>query len=256
MIDVFRYHDISESTHRILNPLAHDRMMLLAAICGLRQGARILDLACGKGELLCQFARAHGVTGVGIDIHPPALALAAARAQELGVASRVQFAEGDAGAPLDLGRFDVVSCIGATWIGGNLLGTLEIMKRHVEPDGWLLIGEVYWKRPPSAELASQHGQEFAHLGGTLDLFESAGIDLVEMVLASTQDWDRYAASQWLNVSDWLLAHEGDPDAADVKAERDRARRSYLGEGRDTMGWGVFVGRLVNRQLMGTTPPSP
>jgi hypothetical protein len=33
MIDVYRYHRISESTHRIMNPLAHDRMMLAGEIC-------------------------------------------------------------------------------------------------------------------------------------------------------------------------------------------------------------------------------
>ncbi|HEV8063665.1 MAG TPA: hypothetical protein VGP46_02480, partial [Acidimicrobiales bacterium] len=123
-----------------------------------------------------------------------------------------------------------------------LAGTLELMKQYVRPGGWLLVGEVYWARAPSEELVTRYGQEFADLAGTLDVFEAAGVDLVEMVLTSDHDWDRYAASQWLNVADWLLAHPDDPDAADVRAERDESRRRYLSEERDTLRWGIFVGR--------------
>jgi SAM-dependent methyltransferase len=241
--DVHRYHQIAESTHRILNPLAHERMMLLGEICRLGPETTVLDLACGKGEMLCQFAARFGVSGAGVDIFPPLVAEARARAAELGVADRVSFVEGDASKPLDSGRFGVVSCIGATWIGGDLAGTLGILKRHVNPGGWLLAGEVYWARPPSPELAAHYGQPFADLAGTLDVFEAAGVDLVEMVLASDDDWDRYAASQWLNVADWVAANPDHPDAAAVLAVRDESRRRYLTEGRATMGWGVFVGRV-------------
>lgn len=241
-MDIHRYHEISESTHRIMNPLAFDRMMLLGEICKLHPGVRVLDLACGKGEMICQFARTYGIVGKGVDIYSPVLATAKTRAVELGVMGSVEFVEGDAGEPLDVGRFDVVSCLGATWIGGNLLGTLEIMCGYVEPNGWLLVGDVYWARPPSADLSTRYGQEFADLAGTLEVFEAAGLDLVEMILTNQDDWDRYAASQWLNISDWLRAHPDDPDAAAVLEERNRSRRLYLSEERGTLGWGVFVGR--------------
>lgn len=242
MVDVHRYHQISESTHRIMNPLAPERMMLLGEICRLGPQSRVLDLACGKGEMLCRFAARFGSSGAGIDIFPPLLAEARARAAELGVSHLVELVEGDASKPMSFGRFRVVSCIGATWIGGDLAGTLEIMKRHVEPGGWLLVGEVYWARPPSPELEARYGQPFADLVGTLDVFEAAGLDLLEMVLASDDDWGRYAASQWLNVADWLAANPKDPDASAVRATRDESRRQYLAEERGTLGWGVFVAR--------------
>ncbi|MGH9171652.1 MAG: SAM-dependent methyltransferase [Acidimicrobiales bacterium] len=256
MVDVHRYHQISESTHRIMNPLSFDRMMLVGDICRLTSGDRLLDLACGKGEMLCQFAARYGVTGVGVDIFMPSVSEARARAAELGVEAAVVFREGDAAEPLDLGRFDAVSCIGASWIGGGLAGTFEIMKRHVEPGGWVLVGDVYWKQAPSAELADQYGQEFADLAGTLELFEAAGLELVEMVLTNDDDWDRYAASQWLNVSDWLIDNPDDRDAADVLAQRDESRCQYLTEGRATLGWGVFVGRVPGNTGPGVLASSP
>jgi len=179
---------------------------------------------------------------VGVDIYPPLIADARARAVELGVADRVELIEGDAAKPLDLGRFSVVSCLGASWIGGDLAGTLQTMLRHAEPRAWLLVGEVYRALPPSAELAARYEQSFADLAGTLDVFGSAGVDLVEMVLTNDDDWDRYAASQWLNVANWLDNNPDHPDAATVRAERDDSRRRYLTDERGTLGWGVFVGR--------------
>jgi SAM-dependent methyltransferase len=243
MVSVFRYHEISESSHRIMNPLSLDKLLLLGDICRLTRGTRMLDLACGKGEMLCRFARDFGVGGVGIDVHGPYLADARARAAELGVEKTVRFIEGDAGNPPELGEpFDIVSCIGATWIGGGLSGTLALMGPLVVPGGWLLVGEVYWAEPPPPRVREKYGagQGFAELAGTLDRFEAAGVDLVEIVLSSPEDWDRYAASQWRNVSDWLASHQEDAEAAEILEERNSSRRDYLTDERRCLGWGVFV----------------
>ena len=104
------------------------------------------------------------------------------------------------------------------------------------------MGEPYWIEVPDPTLraAVEAGQGFADLAGTLDRFEAADAELVEMVLADADDWDRYSASQWRNVADWLLEHADDPDADAVRETRDEARRSYLAWQRRCLGWGVFV----------------
>lgn len=243
MVSVQRYHEISESSHRILNPISTEKVLLLGEICGLRQGTTVLDLACGKGEMLCRFAERHGATGSGVDTYAPFLDDARDRAAALGVERLVSFIEGDAADPSGIeGLFDVVSCLGATWIGGGLSGTLRLMRRWLSPEGWLLVGEVYWIEPPPESVRSRYeeGEGFADLAGTLERVERAGFDLVEMVLASQDEWDRHRASEWLNVSKWLVASPDDPDAAEVRAGRDASRRQYLGEERSVLGWGVFI----------------
>ena len=243
VVDILRYHEISESTHRILNPLSAEKQQLIGDLCVVSPGMRQLDLACGKGEMLCQNARRHGIAGVGVDLHPPFVELANQRAGELGVERSVTFVVGDAGRPdLEAGAFDVVSCIGATWIGGGLGGTLRLMTEWVKPGGWLLVGEPFWIEVPDASLRAtvEVGEGFADLGGTLDRLDAAGTELLEMVLADADDWDRYSASQWRNVADWLLGHAEDPDADAVRETRDKARRSYLGWQRRCLGWGVFL----------------
>ena len=251
MVDIFRYHAISESAHRVLNPLSAAKLDVLGRICRLGSGPRQLDLACGKGEMLCRYAAEHGITGVGIDLYQPHLAAARARAAELGVAASIRFVEGDAGDPGDVGSsFDVVSCIGATWIGGGLDGTLELMMTSAAPSAWLMVGEVFWaaEPPPAVRAAQETTQTFADLAGTLDRFETAGVELVEMVLASSDDWDRYQASQWLAASDWVAAHPDDPDADEITSATADWRRSYLSHLRAYMGWGVFVGRMTGSHV--------
>lgn len=243
VVSIFRYSEIAESNQRILNPLSEAKLDQLGHLSRLATGQRHLDLACGKGEMLCRYAADHGTLGVGIDLHPPFVAIARARAAELGVDGMVSFVEGDAAHAGDVGSdFDVVSCIGATWIGGGLDGTLELMRARARAGAWLLVGEVFWaaEPPPAVRIAQEATQSFANLAGTLDRFEAAGLELVEMVIANSDDWDRYRASQWLAASDWVAAHPDDPDAAEVARWTDEWRRSYLGSLRHCMGWGVFV----------------
>jgi SAM-dependent methyltransferase len=239
-----RYHEIAEADHRILNPFTDEKLSLLGRVCRLRPDQRQLDLACGKGEMLCRWAREHGTTGVGVDISEAFLAAAQRRADELGVADRVRLVHGDAGAyAAEPGGFDIVSCIGATWIGGGLVGTLDLMRPALREDGLLLVGEPYWISEPPAAAYPALGIEpdqFASLPGTLDRFDAAGVELVEMVLANGDSWDRYVASQWWTISDWLRAIPDDPDAPAMREFLDRARRTHLAYGRDYLGWGVFV----------------
>ena len=80
------------------------------------------------------------------------LSAARERALEMGVSDQITFVEGDAGKYIaEANSFDVVSCIGATWIGGGLVGTLKLMLPALKPGGLLLVGEPYWIEPPPEE---------------------------------------------------------------------------------------------------------
>ena len=243
-MDIVRQHEISEADNRILNPFDEAKLMLLGEVCRLQTGQQLLDLACGKGEMLCRWAARFGIEGLGVDISEVFVAAARKRAEELGVADRVRFASGDAGRfKADVASFDIVSCVGATWIGGGISGTVDLMRPALRPGGLLLIGEPYWTEPPSKEVLTAIGCEpdaFTSLVGTLDRFEAARTRLVEMVLADSDTWDRYVASQWWTVSRWLEAHREDPEAPAMREFLEKSRRAHLEYGRRYLGWGVFV----------------
>ena len=245
-----RFHEISERDNRILNPFTDDQLMLLGELCRIEAGHRQLDLCCGKGEMLCRWAERFGLTGTGVDISGVFLKAAAARAEELGVADRIRFVRENAATyASERGAYDIVSCIGATWIGGGLTGTLEIMRPALRSrDSLLLVGEPYWvDDPPQAAYDAMGDGErvlFTTLSGTLERFEQAGFELIEMVLANGDGWDRYAAPQWRAVSDWLRANADDAEADAIRAMHEKSRAEHLAYTRRYLGWGVFVLRQI------------
>jgi hypothetical protein len=145
--------------------------------------------------------------------------------------------------------FDLVTCLGATWIGDGLIGTLKLMKPALRDGGLLVVGEPYWKEPPPDEARRALGGKpgsFVELGGMVDRFDAAGCELLEMVLSDAESWDRYAASQWWLLSDWLRANPDDRDAPAIREFFTYTRRSYLAYGNRYFGWGAFVLRSSTR----------
>jgi hypothetical protein len=243
-----RFHEIAESHHRILNPFTEAKLMLLGGLCQLRPEMQQLDLCCGKGEMLCRWASEWGIHGTGVDISNIFLAAAHKRATELGVQQQINFIEGDAAKfPIPTGGYDIVSCIGATWIGGGLSGTLRLIKHGLrDAQSLLLVGEPYWIDEPPAEAYQQiSGGDrglFSSLAGIEERIAAEGLELVEMVLADHDSWDRYVAAQWLTVSNWLRANAAHPDAVEIQRLHEQYRREYLMYTRRYLGWGVFVTR--------------
>lgn len=241
-----RFHEISEAGHRILNPFTEDKLRLLGEVSRAGRGTHILDLGCGKGELLCRWAEWFGSGGVGVDISSVFLADAESRAHELAVNDRVSFVSSDARTyAIEAAAFDIAACIGATWIGDGLVGTARMLLPALRPGGLVLLGEPYWAEPPPGEAYEALGlgrDDYTSLEGTLDRIESAGLELVEMVLANPDSWDRYEASQWRTVSDWLIAHSDDPIRDELRAFVEKNRRAHLAYQRRYLGWGVFVAR--------------
>jgi SAM-dependent methyltransferase len=242
-MDVLRQHEISESSHRILNAFDESRLLLLGEICRLAPGQQLLDLACGKGEMLCRWAERYDIGGLGVDISAVFTAAARDRALELGVADRVRIEVADASTYVaEPESYDVVACIGATWIGDGPAGTVDLMRPALRPGGLLLVGEPYWVEEPPAEAfsAAHPRDELTTLEGTMDRFAGVGAELVEMVLADGDCSDRYTAAQWWNLNAWLQDNPDDPEAPGMRDLLDSRRREHLAWRRRCLGWGVFV----------------
>ena len=243
--DLPREFVIRERHHRIHNPFSEDKLAVLGRALRLRPGDRVLDLACGSGELLCTWARDHGTTGTGVDLSSDFVATAAARAEELGVADRVELVHGDAGGYVGEPAYDVVSCLGASWIGGGVPGTLRLLEQSLRPGGIVLLGEPYWaQEPPDDETIrachAQSREDFDSLPGLVRELGDLGWDVVEMVLAAPDDWDRYAAAQWLTTRRWLDESPDDELAPQLRAELDTAPLEHVTYQREYLGWGVFA----------------
>ncbi|SUI39619.1 3-demethylubiquinone-9 3-methyltransferase [Salmonella enterica subsp. enterica] len=134
-MDIPSIFTISESEHRIYNPSTPEKYATLGRVLHLNHHTRILDLCSGSGEMLCTWGRNHGITGTGVNISPLFTAQAKMRAEELGVSDAVYFTHNDAANYITVAKSNVAACVGATWIAGGVVGTMELLAKSLQPGG-------------------------------------------------------------------------------------------------------------------------
>ena len=139
----------------------------------------------------------------------------------------------------------MAACLGATWIAGGVVGTIELLAQSLCPGGIILIGEPYWRQlPPTEDVArgclASAISDFLLLPDFLASFNHLGYDVVEMVLADQDSWDRYEAAKWLTMRRWLEANPDDEFAKDVRAKLTSKPERYAAYTREYLGWGVFA----------------
>ncbi|WP_028045583.1 cyclopropane-fatty-acyl-phospholipid synthase family protein [Cellulomonas sp. URHE0023] len=242
-MDIPRQHTIREANHRILDPFTDEKLATLGRALRLTPGTSVLDLACGTGEMLSTWARAHGTVGTGVDRSSVFIARARERATSLGV--QVTFVNGDASGYVAERPVDVAACLGASWIGDGVVGTLDLLEKSLRPGGLALLGEPFWREDPPDEATVQGSgapsrDRFRSLPALVESFGEAGWDLVEMVLADEDSWDRYVAAQWLTTRRWLDENPSDELWTEMRAELDTAPLAYVTYQRRYLGWGVFA----------------
>ena len=244
-MDIPRIFTITESAHRIHNPFTPEKLATLGAALRMEPGARVLDLGSGSGEMLCTWARDYGITGVGIDMSRLFTGQAKRRAEELGVADRVEFIHGDAAGYVAEEKVSVAACLGATWIGGGVIGTIGLLAKSLRSNGIILIGEPYWLRLPQTEDVARGCfassiSDFLSLPGLLASFSDLNYDVVEMVLSDQEGWDRYEAAKWLTMRRWLEANPEDDFAKEIRDRLTSEPQRYAEYTREYLGWGVFA----------------
>ena len=230
------WHAVAERDHEIQNPTSREKIVSLGHAVRLTTASHVLDVACGKAGPAVILAREFGCTITGVERAPEFVSEARRRVGAAHLDDRVEIVEQD----VTEFEYDVALCLGASFAWGSLDRTLAALQPAVRAGGHVAVGEVYLYEPVPE--GSEGYEEFVSLADTAARFSHADLALVSFIASSLDDWDRYESLHWRAVEDWLAANPDDSDADEFRRHNDSYRRDYLTWGRDSVGWGIFVGR--------------
>jgi SAM-dependent methyltransferase len=225
------YTRIAHTGMAIMNPIPAAKLDEVLALLDLPARGRVVDLGCGKGDLLGRIAARYDVNAVGIDRDEKLLAEAPPGIKAI-VADIETWNRGRA-------AFDLVASVGSPAQLSSLAGL-------VRPGGLVLYGDGYWRREPSDEYLEALGatrDELEDYAGTIRRAAELGLTPLYAVTASVDDFDRYEWSWSLNGERYAREHLDEPGVGEFVEWIRAGRRRYaeLG-GRDTLGFGLFLFR--------------
>lgn len=240
----WKYFAITHQDHVICNPLSGSKLDEMLEVLALRPGARVLDIASGKAEVLVRLAETYGISGVGVDLSPFCVRDAAAKARQRSVGDRLRFVEQD-GRQFVWGPdpYDLCLCIGASWVFGGHLGTLAALRERTRPGGQILVGEPFWRHDPPDAYLSGMGMTRGDFGThqeNVQAGETLGLRFLYAVVSSQDDWDRYEGLQWQAAERYAEGHTDDPEVAELLARVRGYRDQYLAHGREVLGWALYL----------------
>ncbi len=245
-MDMWKFFDITHREHILCDPISLDKLEQLITLLPLKPGARVLDIATGKGEFLIRLAERYPqMAGIGIDFSPHCIADVKKKQQERVPNVKLRFLEMDGAKyiPESSENFDLVACIGASWIFGGHRGTISALQKMSAPESWIVVGEPYWRHEPEKEYLEAIGMARNDFGTHYQNAEAGreqGMELVYTLVSSKDDWDTYEGLQWYAAESWANDHRDDPDVQDVLKRVRDGKTAYLKWGRETLGWAVYV----------------
>lgn len=194
-------------------------------------------MGCGRGETLRRIAARWPVRAVGYDLD----------------AEQIELGRGEARADVELivageppaGVNELVVCIASSHALGGFPEALGRLRDLAVSGGQVLLGEGYWRRPPSdaylKALGDASEDELAGFGGLLDSAQAAGLVPLWSCVADDADWDRYEWTQVLNCERWSERHPDHPAAGQLSERAARTRtRLAMPAGRETLGFALVL----------------
>jgi SAM-dependent methyltransferase len=228
-LGILAWHELVERDHDLQNPTSAEKIQLAGLYLRLGPETSVLDVACGKAGPALILAREFGCHIHGVDVSPVFIEAARRRITDAGLENLISVQLADAAEVSGWPSHDVALCLGASFVWGHIGDAAAALAQVVGGGGAVAIGEPFWRKPGRAD------DGFVDLPQTVARFEAPGIDLIGIVAASEDDWDRYRSFHWR-----AAVEIGDDAVMECHLSR---RASYLSAERDQLGWAIFIGRV-------------
>src|SRR5919204_6032738 len=138
------YYAVAERDHHIQNPTSPEKIRLLGEQLRLGPETDVLDVACGMCGPALILARDFGCRITGVERANEFASVARERVAAAGLAHRIEIVERDvADVELEPARYDVAMCLGASFVWGDLPGTLAALVPATRAGGHVVVGEPY-----------------------------------------------------------------------------------------------------------------
>jgi len=151
----------------------------------LGAGGHILELGCGLASRLCALLRAYPrATAVGVELDAELVASAWRRAEQLGVADRLELVVGDAADYRSATVFDVVNWSQFFFPAPTRAGALATAHAALRPGGWVSMPVVWTgERPPPRTVEDQ---ELAEMRLVLELWRVPMLSVAQVEAELTE----------------------------------------------------------------------
>lgn len=239
--------EVFEALHyglRLCNPFDLEGVQRVVAALAPSSGERMLDVACGHGELLIQAAESAGISGTGLDLSPWVLLRAEAEARSRGVADRLRWVLGrgtdfNADSP-----YDIVTGLGMSWIWDGFRGTLSALAGMTTAGGRIAFGDLQRITGESPEDVPVDYDPVLSRPEQLVVFDELGLEVEEEIVPGPGAWSAYDEAQSQAVAAYLEDHPG-PQAEKYRQDHldwVAAHRSDT----DHLTWTVWIVRKPDR----------
>lgn len=251
-MDRNRFSAIAHRNHAFSNPINESKMMKMIEMAGLKSQDKVIDIGSGKCELLIRLVENYHVSAIGIELYEGSIKEAKRNANGRIPEGSIEFIVDDASAAVNKCEqkgYELGICIGSTHALGGLESTFQTLKGLVKKNGYILIGEGYWKQSPSKDyLEALGGADESELNSHSEnvmVGENLGLVPLWSYVANDDDWDDY---EWLyssSIENYCHENPNDPDREAMLHRIRTWRKTYLEWGRDTLGFGLYLFRNAN-----------
>ncbi len=249
-----KFSAIAHSTHALLNPIGLHKVDRTIEMMQLGADARVVDIGCGKAEVLIRIGTRYGCEGLGVDLNPHFVEAARAAVNQRVPEARIRIVQSEGADAAGTEPWDLAVAMGCRPFGDTYAATLNGLRQLVRPGGLLLVGEGHWTTKPNAEVLSfldcRAEDQVSHANNILAGVQ-AGLTPLYACVASEDEWDHYEWRYKAAMERYCDANPEDPDTP-VMRERirgwnDAAQRLLRG----VLGFGLYLfqtpGATVERQ---------